>query len=220
MGKINKIKHVCFDLDGTLTDSFRTIYLATVFTLRELKIKEKLDEAFFREKIGLHFMDIFKDMKIPVKDFNEFIDIYKRLYLDFIDESRIYPSAVKVLEYLKEQGIHISLLTTKVQEQADTIIEHFKLTKYFDYIMGRRENIPHKPSGEPLLYICRELFVKPENTLMVGDTELDILCGKNAEAGTCAAAYGYRNKKIIKELKPDFIIDDITQLMPMILPFI
>jgi HAD superfamily hydrolase (TIGR01549 family) len=46
--------------------------------------------------------------------------------------------------------------------------------------MGRRDGLAHKPSPEPLIYICNELDIKISETLMVGDTELDIQCGKSA----------------------------------------
>jgi phosphoglycolate phosphatase len=210
--KNNKIRHVCFDLDGTLIDSFKTIYLSTVFTLKELKIKQKIQENLFREKIGLHFVDIFDQMKIPVNDFDEFITIYKRFYMDFIDDSEIYPNVIEILNILCAEHIYISLLTTKGQQQANRIIEHFDLTKYFNYVMGRRNDIPHKPSSAPLLFICKELQIATKNTLMVGDTELDILCGKNAKAKTCAVTYGYRDENSLLKNNPDNIISDISEL--------
>jgi phosphoglycolate phosphatase len=214
--KENKIKHVCFDLDGTLIDSFRTIYLATIFSLKELKIKNKIQENIFREKIGLHFVDIFEQMGIPVNDFDEFITIYKKLYLNFIDDSKIYPNVIETLDFLCAENIFVSLLTTKVQDQAEKITECFDLTKYFNYVMGRRDNIPHKPSGEPLLFICKELAVEAENTLMVGDTELDISCGKNAKAKTCVVTYGYRNENFLLKSEPDHIITNISKLSEVI----
>jgi HAD superfamily hydrolase (TIGR01549 family) len=119
----------------------------------------------------------------------------------------------ETLEYLNRKRIKVSLLTTKVQEQAEKIIEHFQLTTSFDYIMGRREGIAHKPSPEPLIYICKDLKVEPAETLMVGDTELDIQCGKNAGAKTCGVLYGYRTKDQIQKEKPDLIISGLNELI-------
>lgn len=117
---------------------------------------------------------------------------------------------------IKEKNVIVSLLTTKAQDQADLIIEHFNLLPYFDYIMGRKNGIPHKPSPEPLLIICNKLNVLPEETLMIGDTELDIQCGKNAGTKTCGLTYGYRTRKQLEENKPDYIIDSITELHDLI----
>ena len=82
--------------------------------------------------------------------------------------------------------------------------------------MGRRDGIANKPSGEPLRLICSEIKITPQNTLMVGDTELDIRCGKNAGAGTCAALYGYRTKEAMEMEKPDYLISNISELQDIL----
>jgi len=81
------IKHICFDLDGTLVKSDTTIYKATIKTLEHLNIKSEIAEDKFSEMIGMHFIDIFKKFNLDVPDFQKFISIYKKLYFDFIDES-------------------------------------------------------------------------------------------------------------------------------------
>ena len=110
---MKRIKHVCFDLDGTLIDSYQTIYKTTVRTLEHLNIKEPLLEIEFHKRIGHHFLHIFNDLNIPVTDIEEFIDIYKGYYFDFIDESLIYSGVEDILGKLKKERIKISLLTTK-----------------------------------------------------------------------------------------------------------
>lgn len=206
------INHICFDLDGTLVDSHKTIYNATIKSLHELNIDSEIEEQTFREKIGMHFVNIFEEMNVPVKDFDEFITIYKNNYFDFINDSELYPSVEFVLDLLLNHSYKISLLTTKAQDQAEKILEHFKISKYFDLIMGRRNGMPHKPAAEPLLLICKELKVKPEESLIVGDTELDILCGKNANVVTCAITHGYRSHESISQYNPDFIIKNLNEL--------
>ncbi len=213
---MKKIKHICFDLDGTLIDSYQTIFKTTVKTLKYLNIKEPLLEIEFQKRIGHHFLHIFSDLNIPVTDIEEFIDIYKGYYFDFIDESVIYPGATDVLDKMHRQGIKISLLTTKGQDQADKIIDHFRLRKYFSLVMGRRKDLPIKPSPEPLHFICNELRVEEAKTIMIGDSELDINCGKNAGAMSCAVTYGYRSKEILEPENPDFFIDKISELLSII----
>src|ERR1035437_1600508 len=207
------IKHVCFDLDGTLVDSYLNIYKATVKTLEVLAIPGNFSNEDFYKRIGHHFLDIFHDLKILVPDIEHFINVYKTFYFDFIDDSELYPGVTQVLEYLKNNNIHVSLLTTKGQDQADRIIEHFHLTKYFSHIMGRRVGVPVKPSPEPLLMICKDLNVLPTESIMTGDTELDIQCGKSAFVKTCGVTYGYRTREVLEKENPDFLIDKITALI-------
>ena len=208
-----KIDHICFDLDGTLVKSDRTIYNSTLKALEHLNISGSIDEKKFNEMIGMHFVDIFEVMKIDVPDFEEFIGIYKSHYFEFINESVLYPNIEETLSFIREEkDIKISLLTTKGQDQAEKIINYFYLDKFFDLIMGRREGIAHKPSAEPLLMICDELNVKSANTIMVGDTEIDIQCGKNAGAITCAVSYGFRSEETLINHKPDFIYNSVLEL--------
>jgi len=207
------IKHICFDLDGTLVDSKETILESTKAALNQLKISYSISEDVFNNLIGKHFVDIFREIRIDVTDFEKFISIYKSLYFDFIDLSRLYPGVEEILNHLKKNKIKISLLTTKVQEQAEKILDHVNLRSSFDYVMGRRDRITHKPSPEPLLLICKELEVEPSATLMVGDTELDIQCGKNAGAQTCGVLFGYRTREQIEKEKPEYIISSLNEFI-------
>ena len=208
----NIITHICFDLDGTLVDSSETILESTKAALDKLKISYSIPEEDFTNMIGMHFVDIFEELKIDVPDFEKFISIYKGLYFDFMDSSVLYPEVSETLSFLNKKKIKVSLLTTKVQDQAEKIIYYFKLRSSFDFLMGRRDGLAHKPSPEPLLVICKELQVEPAHTLIVGDTELDVQCGKSAGSKTCGVLFGYRTKEQLEKEKPDFLISGLSEL--------
>jgi phosphoglycolate phosphatase-like HAD superfamily hydrolase len=82
--------------------------------------------------------------------------------------------------------------------------------------MGRRPGIAHKPSPEPLLKICNDLNINPVKALIVGDSEMDVQCGKNAGIKTCAVTYGYRTTEELEKSQPDFLIDNIMELEQII----
>lgn len=209
------LDHFCFDLDGTLVDSNQTIFKATAFTLNKLGINFNVDENEFALMIGKHFVDIFTAFNINVPDFDQFIKIYKENYFIQMGYSQMYPDVEETLANLKKRGAKISLLTTKVQDQADRIIDYFNLRDHFDLVMGRRDGIAHKPSAEPLIMICNELNVDVTSTLMIGDTEIDIQCGKNAGAKTCGVLYGYRTKELLEIEKPDYIVSSIKEIISL-----
>jgi HAD superfamily hydrolase (TIGR01549 family) len=207
-----KIDLVVFDLDGTLISSHETIYKATHHALREVNIDTIMPENKFYNMIGLHFEDIFREFGFAVPDFEHFLKIYKSIYFDYIDSSVVYSGVEEILHKLNEKKIKVSLLTTKGQDQAELILQHFSLFNKFDYVMGRRPGMAHKPSPEPLQKICNDLNVVVSDTLMIGDSEMDIQCGKNAGSKTCAVTYGYRTKADLQKLSPDFLIDNILDV--------
>lgn len=211
-----KFKHLCFDLDGTLVDSSQTIYKSTITTLDKLNIPYRFSKSDLDKRIGQHFVDIFNEFDVQVQDFEYFIKVYKSIYFNFMDDSVLYSGVYETIKQLKENGIKISLLTTKAQDQADLIIDHFNLRPYFDLVMGRVNGIPHKPSPEPLLIICERLQTLPEESLMIGDTELDILCGQNAGAKTAAVSYGYRTIDQLKKNKPDYLVNVFSEVLDLI----
>ncbi len=206
------IRLAVFDLDGTLTDSSTTIYKSTHRTFQELGLPYTIEKSVLDSKIGEHFQNIFDDLNIQAGNIDEFINVYKGFYFDYIPETVLYPGVEDILQYLQNKGIQTALLTTKGQDQAEKIIHAFNLEKYFALIMGRRPGIAVKPSGEPLSFIMKELGADAAETMMIGDSELDIQCGKNAGAATAGCLYGYRTREILEREAPDYIIGSITEL--------
>ena len=206
------VKLIAFDLDGTLVSSHETIYETTIHTLKLFNVDKEIPVDKFNDLIGLHFADMLPALGVYLDDYEEFINVYKKQYFDFMQSSYVYPGTIETFEELKKMGIKISLLTTKAQDQSERVLNYFNLTQYFDYIMGRRLGMAHKPSPDPLLIICKELGVDPSEALMVGDSELDVQCGKSAGAKTAAVTFGYRKREMLELEEPDFIIDNLISL--------
>jgi len=61
--------------------------------------------------------------------------------------------------------------------------------------------------------ICDKYKIDPRECIMVGDTELDIRCGKNAGSKTCAVTFGYREPEFLKNEFPDFLINSFDSLL-------
>jgi len=210
------LKLAIFDLDGTITESHKTIYYSAESALKEMNIPFNIDEASFKKFIGMPFKDIFAQKNIPVDNYDRFLKIYLEYYYQFLNETIVYDGISYVFDILKENKIEIALLTTKIQNQAEYILKHFNIAQYFNYTMGRREGIPVKPSPVPIFNICKDLRINPEDSCMVGDTEMDVLAGKNAGSLTVAVTYGYRDKYFLMEYNPDYLIDypmDFLQIL-------
>ncbi len=213
----NKINCVVFDLDGTLFSSHETIYYSTLKTFEKLGMKVEIPKKKFYDLIGQHFTDMFDEIGISGYDFEEFIQIYKKIYFEFIDLSKPYPGMEYTINKLKSAGVKIGLLTTKSQGQAEKILKHFNLIKKFDGVMGRRDGLKHKPAPNPLLLVLKEMNCEDASgALMVGDSELDIQCGKAAGAKTAGVTFGYRSRENLQAESPDYIIDNLPEILFLI----
>jgi HAD superfamily hydrolase (TIGR01549 family) len=212
---MNNIELFVFDLDGTLVSSHKTIFLATKLAFAELNYNYKLDEEKFQQLIGYHFNDIFKEFNITDINFDNFITAYRDYYEQILDTSTLFPNVEILLKYLSSKRKKIALLTTKRQDQAEYILEYFNLTKYFDVVCGKKENLPNKPNPTQLLQIVTSLKVNVSETVMIGDTEIDIRTGKNANTKTIAVTFGYRKLEKLKIENPDFLIHDLSDLIKM-----
>ncbi|GAB1444344.1 HAD family hydrolase [Ignavibacteriales bacterium] len=210
---MKKYDLVVFDMDGTLFDSADTIYKSAVKTFEVLGLK---DVVFPREKfnnyIGAHFQDIFNDFRINVGDIENFIDVYRDIYFDCIDDTKFYPGVPELLEELKNSGTKLSLLTTKNQLQTERIADYFDLHKFFPFLMGRKPGVKIKPDPEPLEIIINHYGSTKEKTVMVGDSEFDIGCGRNAGVDTIAVGYGYRSKEFLMNEDPTFYAATVEEL--------
>jgi len=212
MAKSENIEGIVFDLDGTLTKSDLTIFKTMEAVFEKMEIEQRIPYEKFCTMIGFHFQDIFREHKIDIPDIEHFITTYKSHYFEYINDTTVYPGVYEILEYLKEHKYKTAILTTKAQDQVEQICEHFGLTKYFDIIKGRIVGEQIKPSPEPLCKIAFDLNLDTKNLLMVGDTIIDVECGKSAGSLTAAALYGYGNNDEIKNMNPDFILNDINKL--------
>ncbi|WP_346916041.1 pyrophosphatase PpaX [Clostridium sp.] len=208
------IKAILFDLDGTIIDTNELILTSFNYVLNNY--------------LGLNIRneEIVETFGIPLKDVmdhyakeraEELVDEYIRYSLESHDKYiKSYNHVEEGLLKLKNKGFKLAIVTSKRRGTALRGLNCFDLEKYFDVIITPEDSKKHKPDGEPVLKACEVLKVKPEETIMVGDSHNDILCGKNAGSKTCLVNYTALNVEKIKTHNPDFIIDKIEDLIELI----
>ncbi len=94
------------------------------------------------------------------------------------------------------------------------ILRTLKLDAHFDLILGAQpDKYRLKPAPDPILLILDRLAVPPHRALIIGDSTHDIEAGKAAGIATCAVTYGYRPAQLLRAAQPDWLIDDIRELL-------
>jgi len=213
-----KITTVVFDLDGTLIDSSQGI-LDSLFKAMEYYSVEpvvtKLNSHFFMGKS----LDETLRVLLPSES-NEILkkvgDYYVNHYHDnYMNSAVTFNGVVETINILHKKGFKLAVATAKHTFCAEAELKSAGIRNCFKVVKGTDGGVPPKPDPTLLFMVCKELKVLPAETLMVGDTDRDILMGKNARSFTAAVTHGnWSKEKFIKEnVLPDFFLDKFNELL-------
>ncbi len=206
------IHAVLFDLDGTLIDTNELIIDSFKHTFeffnKSIPTREDIIDCFGEPLHGT--MSKFFD------DGEQAVKVYREFNLKYHDE-RIdsYGNAKEMLKALKDKGIKLGIVTSKNKNTAIRGLKKCDLIDYFEVLVTSDDVEKHKPNKEPVLKACESLGVEPKNTLMVGDSIVDILSGKNAGSKTCGVLYSLMSEKLLKE-EADYYIEDLMDLVDVV----
>ncbi len=197
------IKAVGFDLDGT--------FMRTRVDYEKLNNGDRL----VLERHGIPFGEIDfgpspKRPRYPIKEWledhgrgDEFPEIEKEIdavftecECEFVDEAEPFPGSVECLGILKERGYKVGLLTRGSLEYATKALG--PLFKEFDYVMGRDHTCydDAKPSPKAMIDFARELGVRPEEILYVGDNMTDWQSASEAGASFAGVLTGSGSREM------------------------
>jgi phosphoglycolate phosphatase len=211
------IDFIIFDLDGTLADSLADLAKAANYCSSRLGLPGHTPEAV-KGMIGGGER---KFIERVVGEGNESrIDDCLGLYLEYYshhcgDLTRPYPGVQETLAQLSRDR-KLAVLTNKRQSLAECVLEVMGLTRFFAVIRGGGDELPLKPSPEPLQAVLRDLGAEPARSLMVGDKPADVGAARGAGTFVAAVTYGYGELADLQAAAPDFILDTISQLPEII----
>ena len=193
-------KCVLFDLDGTLIDSGPDLLDSLNHTLTSKKLKPISKSVIGNLVGGGAEAMIRKGFKYLKKDLDEkelpfLIMNFIKYYTDnCTKKTKLYPNVLEILKYLRSNNFLICLCTNKSQNLAEKILENFKISSFFDFILGSRKGMLLKPNIEMPKKCLEEVNVKPENSIFVGDSNNDLIPAKKLGMLSTFVSYGYGNK--------------------------
>lgn len=205
-----------FDLDGTLVDSSEDIANSVNYTLKTLGFPERSQEEV-QNFVGDGMKTLLSRATGSGKEsfLQKAIGIFQSHYLQHcLDTTQLYPGASEILSYFQTKKM--GLVSNKPYEMVLKTLRHFSMQKFFSVILGGESTAQKKPHPEPVLKSLEMMQVPAPSALVVGDGTTDIHAGKSAGALTCAVTYGYRSRKELENLNPNFVIDRIADLKKII----
>ena len=210
------IQLVVFDLDGTLADTKKDLALS-VNAMREHMGLGPLSLEAVTSYVG-HGVTVL--MKRALGDQARDGEVEKGLafFLDYyahhlLDNTIAYPGVCEALEGLGSRKL--AILTNKPTRFSREIIAGLGLASYFFEIYGG-DSFPLKkphPMGIKTLMSC--VSIPAEKTLIVGDSDTDVLTGRNAGVWTCGVTYGF-GPQALEEAGPDILLDNLRDLPPLL----
>ena len=205
-----KISTIIFDVDGVLIDSNKIIVDAYQKTAKSLDLRVPSAREI-SNLLGTTLEDIVKTLW-PNTDKDLLVSTYRKLFMGM---SIIPPieGAPETVERLKKSGFKLGITSGKIRFFIDKHLEEagFDL-KLFDIILSGEDTKKHKPDPEPLIRVCNELKVKPEEVIYVGDSQFDYECAKNAKVHYVAVLTGCLSEKELKDIGIKHILNSVSEL--------
>lgn len=217
---IDRIQAICFDVDGTLSDT------------DDLWVSN-----FSRKYSILKHISPQKDSKLLARWLvmvlespgNLVYEIFDRLTLD--DEvARLYnwmahrntgkkpkhfwmvPQGLELIQFC-HQRYPLSIVSARDEKSTYAFLRQFEITPFFRTVVTAQTCPYTKPFPDPILRAAKEKGIAPENCLMVGDTTVDIRAGKAAGAQTVGVLCGFGTENELRRAGADLILNHTYELM-------
>lgn len=192
------IQHVLFDLDGTLTDSARGIMNAIEYSLHTYGITVT-DRSTLRPFIGPPLAESMrKYYGFGVEQSLEAVERFREYYdgKGGLFENDVYEGIPELLDELRNAGYHLYLATSKPEETAKRILEHFDLARRFDFIGGATLDESREKKGDVICYVLETCGITDKSqVVMVGDRSNDIVGAKENGLKSIGVLYGYGSRE-------------------------
>ncbi len=204
---------VIFDLDGTLLDTLDDLANAANGALHSAGYPQHPVSAY-RQFVGNGLRMLVRRAlpageadRIGPADFETLVkrtgDNYAR---DWAVTTRPYPYVPELLQELRRRDLPLAVVTNKPHEWTLRMLKHYFPDEPFLFIQGAMPDLPHKPDPAGALKAARHLGTAPNETVFVGDSNVDMLTAHNAGMVAVGVDWGFRGAKELQESGADRIL--------------
>ncbi|BEV71216.1 MULTISPECIES: phosphoglycolate phosphatase [unclassified Paludibacterium] len=220
--KLEHIKAIAFDLDGTLVDSLPDL-IAAANAMRAHLGMPALQHDRIREHVGDGLASLVhraitdeRDALAPHEQWEEGFRFFIQYYRAHLTVgTTVYPGVTTGLSLLKALQLPLAVVTNKSERLAQPLLQELSLADDFALIIGGDTLPEKKPSALPLLHTSQSFGIAPAELLMVGDSANDVLAARNAGCPVALVRYGYADAE---KLGADVVVDSLEALYDMIKP--
>lgn len=208
-----KYKAIFFDLDGTLTNPEEGIINCIRYAAEHYGVA--IDRKDRRKYIGPPLIDTFIELLGPdVQQAEEAVAKYRERFRPIgLYENEIYDGVPETLAQLKDMGYVLCTASSKPQRFVDTILEHFDIKKYFDFVGGASMDGKISKKEDVINLVLEETGFTPQQVLMVGDRMFDLIGAKEFGMDAVGVLYGFGSYEELSSYDNIALLNDISQLI-------
>lgn len=213
------MKLAIFDLDGTLVDSLGDLADACNNGLRKFGYPVHELEKY-RYFVGDGVLKLVERILPEEKRSEESIAALKAEFdsyynVHYADKTHPYDGIVSLLDKLAERGVKLAVASNKPDEFTKAVVKVFFEGK-FDMVVGKCPDTEKKPAPDILLKIMDALDVSADETVMIGDTNVDIRTAKNAGVSSIGCLWGFRTMEELEQAGADHIVSSPNEILKYI----
>ena len=220
---INKIQALCFDVDGTLSDTDDQYVAKFEKLFRPFSFLFKDGDTHRAARRFVMWSETPGNMIFGIPDVLGLDDELASL-IDWL--TRKNPPPLKhfiLIEGIKEMlaALHghypMAVVTARNEEGTMQFLEQYDLLPFFDVIVTALTAEHSKPYPDPVLHAAEAMNTPAENCLMIGDTTVDIRAGKSAGAQTVGVLCGFGEEKELRQRGANLILETTAELTEILL---
>ena len=213
------IRLVIFDLDGTLVDSRLDLANSVNGMLRHYG-RPELPQEVIASYIG-DGAPMLVRRALGDPDDDQFLQEALEIFLVYyrahkLDTTVLYPGIVEALRAMRlsRNGAperSMAVLSNKPVNPSRAIVEALGLSEFFPQVYGGNSFHTKKPDPLGALTLARDYQVEPRQSLIVGDSDIDVLTARNAGMWSCGVKYGFAPHSL-EQAPPDVLVDSPHEL--------
>ena len=194
-------KTYIFDLDGTLLDTLQDLADSVNYALRQFGMPEhSLDDI--RRFVG-NGVRLLMERAVPDgaqnPQFEEVFATFRQYYMQHsLDTTRPYDGIVETIHELKQRGCRLAVVSNKMMAATQELVAHF--FPDIEVAIGEHEaaGIRKKPAPDTVFEALRQLGTSPDNTVYVGDSDVDIATARNSGLPCISVLWGFRDRPFLE----------------------